>query len=70
MFFFYPYFEGSGKRIQLQAFQALLCTSLIIAFVGALNPWSPLAYGEISFVANIKQFVEHLRHPGYIRTPH
>jgi hypothetical protein len=70
MFFLYPYFEGFGKRRRFQWFQTLLYISLIIAFVGALNPWSPLAYGEISFVANIKQFVEHLRHPASVLSPH
>jgi hypothetical protein len=42
-----------------------------IAFIGALNPWSPLAYSDIPIVANVKQFVNHLRHPGavYVR-PH
>ena len=70
MFFLYPYFEGFGKRSRVKSFQALLSISLIIAFVGALNPWSPLAYGEISFLANIKQFVDHLRHPVYVRSPH
>lgn len=70
MFFLYPCLEGFGKRSYVWTFQTLLCISVIIAFVGALNPWSPLVYSEISFVANIKQFVAHQRHPGSVRSPH
>jgi len=40
--------------------------SAAIALVGALNPWSPRVYSDIPFVANIKQFVEHLKHPGVV----
>lgn len=65
LFFFYPYLQHlNAKR---PAFKALLGVSVVIAFVGALNPWSPITYSEISFVANIKQFVEHLRHPVSMR---
>jgi CDP-diglyceride synthetase len=61
-FFLYPYFEVLNKRRET-VFQALLCVSVVIATVGALNPWSPLPYSQISFVANIKQFVAHLHRP-------
>ena len=61
-FFLHPYFEILDKRRET-VFQALLCVSVVIAAVGALNPWSPLPYSEISFVANIKQFVAHLHRP-------
>jgi len=61
-FFLYPYFEVFNKRRET-VFQALLCVSVVIAAVGALNPWSPLPYSQISFVANIKQFVAHLHRP-------
>jgi hypothetical protein len=63
MFFLYPCLAGFGKLSYVRTFQTLLCISVIIALVGALNPWSPLVYSEISFLANIEQFVAHLRHP-------
>lgn len=69
MFFVYPCLKDFGKRIHAQTFQTLLCISIVIAFVGALNPWSPLVYGEISFLANIEQFVAHLRHPPSVSSP-
>jgi hypothetical protein len=61
-FFLYPYFEVFNKPRQ-GVFQALLFVSVVIAAIGALNPWSPLSYSQISFVANIKQFVAHLHRP-------
>jgi hypothetical protein len=63
MFFLYPCLAGFGKVSYVRTFNTLLCISVIIALVGALNPWSPLVYSRISFVANIEQFVAHLRHP-------
>ena len=69
MFFLYPCLESFGERIHVRTFQTLLCASVIIAFVGALNPWSPLSYSEIAFVANIEQFVAHLRHPLAVTSP-
>jgi hypothetical protein len=66
LFFAYPFFQHFDRR-RAAFFQVLLGVSLTIAFVGAINPWSPIVYSDISFVANIKQFVEHLRHPKYIR---
>jgi hypothetical protein len=35
----------------------------VIAAVGALNPWSPVIYSDVPFIANIKQFVAHLHRP-------
>jgi hypothetical protein len=61
-FFLYPYFEVFDRRRETQ-FQALLCVSVVIATVGALNPWSPEVYSDIPFIANIKQFVAHLHPP-------
>jgi hypothetical protein len=69
MFFLYPCLAGFGKRSYVRTFQMLFCISVIIAFVGALNPWSPLAYSEISFLANIEQFVAHLHHPVSVHSP-
>jgi hypothetical protein len=68
MFFIYPCLSGFDKRSHVRAFQTLLCISVILAFVGALNPWSPLIYSEISFLANIEQFISHLRHPASVIT--
>jgi hypothetical protein len=67
-FFLYPYFEVFDPRRQRQ-FQALLCVSVLIAAVGALNPWSPVIYSQVSFIANIKQFVAHLHRPPPQVTP-
>jgi hypothetical protein len=66
LFFLYPFLLHlkAGRGL---VFKALLGTSVVIAFVGALNPWSPIIYSEVSFVANIEQFVEHMRHPKYLR---
>ena len=61
-FFLYPYFEAFSKRRE-NVFQALLCVSVVIATVGALNPWSPEVYSDVPFIANIKQFVAHLHRP-------
>jgi 4-amino-4-deoxy-L-arabinose transferase-like glycosyltransferase len=51
-----------GRRIFMPVFAFALC----IAVVGAVNPWSPLVYSEVPFVANLRQFMQHLRHPGVI----
>lgn len=64
-FFIYPYFRVPTAT-RKQAFMSVLALSMAIAFVGALNPWSPKVYSNVPFVANIKQFVEHLRHPGTV----
>jgi hypothetical protein len=61
-FFLYPYFETFTKRRE-NVFQALLCLSVAIATVGALNPWSPEVYSGVPLIANIKQFVAHLHRP-------
>jgi hypothetical protein len=62
LFFLYPFFENFNSRRESQ-FQALLCVSVVIAAVGALNPWSPVIYSDVPFIANIKQFVAHLHRP-------
>jgi hypothetical protein len=67
LFFCYPFFQHFDRR-RAAYFQVLLGVSLTIALVGAINPWSPIVYSDISFVANIKQFLEHMRHPKYIRS--
>ena len=63
MFFLYPWLQNLDKPSFARTFQTLLCISIVIAVVGALNPWSPLIYSENSFMANIEQFITHLRHP-------
>jgi len=64
-FFLYPYLrDNSASRKRL--FMTVFAVSTIIAGVGALNPWSPLVYSNVPFVANMKQFAEHLRHPGAV----
>jgi hypothetical protein len=69
-FFLYPYFRDNRSR-RKRLFTIIFAVSTVIASVGALNPWSPLIYSDVPFVANIKQFVEHLRHPGvvYVKPP-
>ena len=64
-FFLYPYLRDNSAR-RKRLFIIVFAVSTVIASVGALNPWSPLVYSDVPFVANIKQFVEHLRHPGVV----
>jgi hypothetical protein len=62
-FFLYRCLESFDNARYTRAFQTLLGVAVVIAFVGALNPWSPLVYSEISFLANIEQFVAHMGRP-------
>jgi hypothetical protein len=62
LFFLFPYFETFNSRRRAW-YNVLLGVSVVIACVGALNPWSALVYNDIPFVANIEQFITHLRQP-------
>jgi len=62
LFFLFPYFETFNSRRRAW-YNVLLGVSAVIACVGALNPWSALVYNDIPFVANIEQFITHLRQP-------
>jgi hypothetical protein len=64
-FFLFPCLLDSTAR-RRKAFAGGLAVSIVIAFVGALNPWSSLAYSNVPFAANIEQFVNHLQHPGQV----
>jgi hypothetical protein len=53
-FFLYPYFENhTAKRVR--QFRALLCVAIVIAFVGAIDPWSHRDLSEVPFIANLKE---------------
>lgn len=58
--FSYPYFEDlSDERKAL--YTGLLVAGLVIAFVGALNPWSDISTGEPAFLANLGEAIARLR---------
>ena len=57
LFFTYSYFEGlAGSR----SFRWLLALSILIALVGAANPWSDPAFSPVPFVGNLIQLAERL----------
>jgi hypothetical protein len=53
-FFLYPCFEHYS-RTRAHQFRALLCIAIVIAFVGAIDPWSHRDLSEVPFVANLKE---------------
>jgi hypothetical protein len=53
-FFLYPYFEDYGPK-RARQFRVLLCVAVVIAFVGAIDPWSHRDLSEVPFIANIKE---------------
>jgi hypothetical protein len=53
-FFLYPYFESYGPK-RARPFRVLLCVAIVIAFVGAIDPWSHSDLSEVPFVANLKE---------------
>lgn len=55
-FFLYPYFEAFDPR-RRRWFQALLCVSVIIAAVGAANPWAAVGPADVPFKVNFKIFL-------------
>jgi hypothetical protein len=58
-FFLYPYFEALDLQ-RRRWFQALLCVSVVIAAVGAANPWSNVGDTDVPFVTNMKVFLTDL----------
>lgn len=53
-FFVYPCFESYGPK-RARQFCVLLCIGIVIAFVGAIDPWSHRDLSEVPFVANLKE---------------
>jgi hypothetical protein len=53
-FFLYPYFESYSPN-RARPFRVLLCVAIVIAFVGAIDPWSHSDLSEVPFVANLKE---------------
>jgi hypothetical protein len=53
-FFLYPYFETYGPT-RARSFRVLLCVAIVIAFVGAIDPWSHRDLSEVPFIANLKE---------------
>jgi hypothetical protein len=53
-FFLYPYFEDYGAARASQ-FRVLLCAAVVIALVGAIDPWSHRDLSEVPFIANLKE---------------
>ena len=53
-FFLYPYLEAYGPG-RVSQVRALLCVAIVIAFVGAIDPWSRRDLSEVPFIANIKE---------------
>jgi hypothetical protein len=51
-FFLYRYFELYSPQ-RVRGFRVLACVSMVIAFVGAVNPWSHDYFSEVPFVANV-----------------
>jgi hypothetical protein len=53
-FFLYPYFEAYDEK-RVRNFRVLLGAAVVIALVGALNPWSDGSLSAAPFIANLKQ---------------
>lgn len=53
-FFLYPYFETYGPK-RARRFRVLLSVAIVIAFVGAIDPWSHRDLSEVPFIANLKE---------------
>jgi hypothetical protein len=53
-FFLYPYFAAYDER-RARYFRVLLGAAVVIALVGALNPWSDASWSAAPFIANVKQ---------------
>ena len=53
LFFVYPYFEAFTAR-RSTVFTVLLSVSILVATVGATNPWSDPSRGQIPLVGNLK----------------
>lgn len=61
-FFLFPFFQAWDAR-RRAVFNGLLGVSVLIAGVGAINPWSALVYDNAPFLANIKQLLAHIQDP-------
>jgi len=53
-FFLYEYFDTYTRK-RAQRFRALLIVAMVIAFVGAIDPWSHSDLSEVPFIANVKE---------------
>jgi hypothetical protein len=53
-FFLYPFFETYSPK-RAGAFRVLLCVAIVIAFVGAIDPWSHRDLSEVPFIANLEE---------------
>jgi hypothetical protein len=62
LFFLFAFFESFTAR-RRAVFHVVLGVSVLIAGVGAINPWSALVYDDAPFVANIKQLITHIQQP-------
>jgi len=52
-FFLYPYFESYSPG-RARVFRLLFCVSVVIAIVGAINPWSHTTLSDVPFIANLR----------------
>jgi hypothetical protein len=59
-FFVYPWFESYGPA-RARQFRVLLYVAIVIAFVGAIDPWSHRDLSEVPFIANLKEIPIGLR---------
>jgi hypothetical protein len=53
-FFLYPYLQVCDI-VRARRFRALLVASMIISFVGVIDPWSHRDLSDVPFVANLKE---------------
>jgi hypothetical protein len=70
-FFLFPYFASYGPKRERQ-FRLLLGVAIVIAFVGAIDPWSHRDLSEVPFIANLKEIpygVRALRGPAASSLP-
>jgi hypothetical protein len=68
-FFLYPYFEAYGHK-RAARFRVLLAVAVVIAFVGALNPWSDGSLSRAPFIANIEELSTNLHGLGHFAFSH
>jgi len=59
LFFVYPYFEAYTER-RATLFSVLLSVSILVATVGATNPWSDPSLATLPLVGNIKDLSSRL----------
>jgi hypothetical protein len=68
-FFLYPYFEAYDHKRDAR-FRVLLAVAVVIAFVGALNPWSDGSLSRAPFIANIEELSKNLHRLGHFAFSH